>query len=64
VRDPKWLREADDPRSAVHQAKPDSLDGYVIWRVEPRWTAAFPANLMRVRELIAPTPQAEARCGA
>jgi predicted acetyltransferase len=60
VRDPKWLREADGPRCfAVHRAEPGSLDGYVIWRVEPRWTGGFPDNLVRVRELIALTPQAE-----
>jgi hypothetical protein len=44
---PKWLREADGPRFfAVYQAEPGSLGGYVIWRVEPRWTGGFPDNLV------------------
>jgi Acetyltransferase (GNAT) domain len=44
---PKWLCEADGPRFfAMHQAEPGSLDGYVIWRVEPRWTGGFPDNLV------------------
>jgi predicted acetyltransferase len=60
VRDPKWLREFDGPTFfAVHEAEPGSLDGYVIWRVQPRWSGGLPDNLVRVRELIALTPQAE-----
>jgi predicted acetyltransferase len=59
VRDPKWLREFDGPTFfAVHEAEPGSLDGYVIWRVQPRWSGGLPDNLVRVRELIALTPQA------
>ena len=60
VRDAKWLREGDGPTFfAVHEAEPGNLDGYVIWRVEPRWTGGLPDSLVRVRELIALTPQAE-----
>jgi predicted acetyltransferase len=60
VRDAKWLREGDGPTFfAVHEAEPGNLDGYVIWRVEPRWTGGLADSLVRVRELIALTPQAE-----
>jgi predicted acetyltransferase len=43
----------------VHEAEPGNVDGYVIWRVEPCWTGGLPDSLVRVRELIALTPQAE-----
>jgi predicted acetyltransferase len=59
VRDPKWLREGDGPTFAVYEPEPGSLDGYVIWRVEPRWTGGLSDSLVRVRELIALTSQTE-----
>jgi hypothetical protein len=56
----KWLREFDGPTFfAVHEAEPGSVDGYVIWRVQPRWSGGLADNLVRVRELIALTPEAE-----
>jgi predicted acetyltransferase len=60
VRDPKWLREFDGPTFfAVYEAEPGSVEGYVIWRVQPRWSGGLADNLVRVRELIALTPEAE-----
>lgn len=67
-RDDKWWsyllsdlparRRGSTGLRAVLREGPDGLDGYALWRVDPRWDSNGPAGAVLVQELVAATPEA------
>lgn len=61
ARDPEWRREGDSERQdVVYESEPGQVDGWVSYRIKDRWDHFLPGNLVKVRHLLATTPQAEA----
>jgi predicted acetyltransferase len=61
VRDPEWTRHgASRHFDVVYESEPGRVDGWLSYRVEPRWPDGLAANLVRVRQLVGLTPEADA----
>jgi predicted acetyltransferase len=61
ARDPEWTRQgASRHFDVVYESEPGRVDGWVSYRVEPRWPNGLAANLVKVRMLVGLTPEAEA----
>jgi predicted acetyltransferase len=56
--DPKSERHGATPlRVTVHEGQ-SGVDGYVLWRVKRDWDGTGPKGVVRVREVVALTPEA------
>jgi predicted acetyltransferase len=61
ARDPEWTRHgASRHYDVVYESEPGRVDGWVAYRVESRWPNGLAANVIKVRNLIGLTPEAEA----
>jgi predicted acetyltransferase len=61
ARDPEWTRQgASRHYDVVYESEPGRVDGWVSYRVESRWPNGLAANIVKVRNLIGLTPEAEA----
>jgi predicted acetyltransferase len=61
ARDPEWTRHgASRHYDVVYESEPGRIDGWVGYRVESRWPGGLAANIIKVRNLIGLTPEAEA----
>jgi predicted acetyltransferase len=61
ARDPEWTRHgASRHYDVVYESEPGRVDGWVGYRVESRWPGGLAANIIKVRNLIGLTPEAEA----
>jgi predicted acetyltransferase len=61
ARDPEWTRHgASRHYDVVYESEPGRVDGWVGYRVESRWPGGLAANIIKVRDLIGLTPEAEA----
>jgi predicted acetyltransferase len=61
ARDPEWSRHgASRHYDVVYESEPGRVDGWVGYRVESRWPGGLAANIIKVRNLIGLTPEAEA----
>jgi predicted acetyltransferase len=61
ARDPEWTRQgASRHYDVVYESDPGRVDGWVSYRIEPRWPNGLAANVVKVRMLVGLTPEAEA----
>jgi predicted acetyltransferase len=61
ARDPEWTRQgASRHYDVVYESEPGRVDGWMSYRVESRWPNGLAANVVKVRNLIGLTPEAEA----
>ena len=61
ARDPEWTRQgASRHYDVVYESEPGRVDGWMSYRVESRWPNGLAANIIKVRNLIGLTPEAEA----
>jgi predicted acetyltransferase len=61
ARDPDWLRQgASRHYDVVYESGPGRIDGWLSYRVESRWPNGLAANIIKVRNLVGLTPEAEA----
>jgi predicted acetyltransferase len=61
ARDPEWTRQgASRHYDVVYESEPGRVDGWLSYRVESRWPNGLAANVIKVRNLIGLTPEAEA----
>jgi predicted acetyltransferase len=61
VRDPDWTRHgASRHFDVVYESEPGRVDGWVSYRVKPRWPNGLAANLVKVEMLVGLTPEADA----
>ena len=59
--DPEWRHQGESARQeVVYESEPGRVDGWLSYRVKGRWEHEIPNNLVKVQELFAVTPQAEA----
>jgi predicted acetyltransferase len=61
ARDPEWSRHgASRHFDVVYETDPGRVDGWASYRVEASWPNGLAANVIKVRNLIGLTPEAEA----
>jgi predicted acetyltransferase len=61
ARDPEWTRHgASRHYDVVYESDPGRVDGWISYRIEPRWPNGLAANVVKVRMLVGLTPEAEA----
>jgi predicted acetyltransferase len=60
ARNPEWGRHgASRHYDVVYESEPGRVDGWLGYRVEARWPNGMAANVVRVRNLVGLTPEAE-----
>jgi predicted acetyltransferase len=61
ARDPEWTRQgASRHYDLVYETDPGRVDGWVSYRVESRWPNGLAANVVKVRNLVGLSAEAEA----
>jgi len=61
VRDPEWIRGGASRRfDVVYESEPGRVEGWACYRVKPNWDSGIPRNLVKVRQLVGLTPEADA----
>jgi predicted acetyltransferase len=61
----RYLRDPEDHRHgagarfyAAYEPEPGQIDGYLPYRIKESWEQGFPANTLRIHQVIAHSPQA------
>ena len=61
LHDPEHRRAGATSLRAVLAEGPEDTEGYALYSTDPKWSGGVPGGVVRVRELVATTPEARAR---